>query len=223
MGLSSSKSKQSTRPIYDTQITGAANNISSTAAAQQPKITNITDQLGGLVPSLLNDFKNGDPNVNAAKGYNLDVLNGKYLTGNPYLDQIVSQTNNDVRNGAEASLGTRGLVGGSAMADIVSRNLANNESNLRYNDYSSERDRMGQAASQAPSLSAAGYLPISAIESIAQDQQMPVQAATGAGAGIGGLLGQYTNTTSKSSAPLGGLLASILGSAASGWASTGFK
>lgn len=223
MGLSSSSSKTKTTPVYAPQVTGAASTISSTDAAQQPKITNITDQLGGLVPTLVSTMQTGDPNVNAAKAYNSDVLSGKYLTGNPYLQSVIDASNADVRNGAEASLGTRGLVGGSAMADIVSRNLANNEDQLRYTDYNNQMGRMDTAAGQAAGLSAAGYLPISAIESIAQDQQLPVQTATGAGAGIGGLLGQYTNTTSKSSAPLGGLLASILGSAASGWASSGFK
>lgn len=223
MGLSTSKSTHKSTPIYGPQITGAASNISNAYAQQNPKITGITDQLGSLVPGLISAAQNGDPNVNAAKAYNTDVLSGRYLTGNPYLDSIVSQTNNDVRNGSEASLGTRGLVGGSAMADIVSRNLANNESNLRYTDYSNERNHMDTAAGQAAGLAAAGYLPISAIESIAQDQQLPVQSATGAGAGIGGLLGQYTNTTTKSSPSLGMLLASIAGNAASAWAGGGFK
>ena len=218
MGLSSSKQKSTNKPVYDSQITGAANNISATNAAQQPKITGITDQLGGLVPSLIDTYQNGDSNVNAAKGYNADVLSGKYLNSNPYLQSVIDASNADVRNGVTASLGTRGLTGGSAMADIVSRNLANNEDQLRYTDYNNQLGRMDTAAGQAPGLAAAGYLPISAIESIAQDQQLPVQTATGAGAGIGGLLGQYQNQTTKSSPSLGMLLASIAGNAASAWA-----
>ena len=193
MGLSGGSKKQTSTPVYAPQLTGAASNISATNAAQQPKITSITDQLGGLVPSLVSTMQNGDPNVNAAKAYNSDVLSGKYLTSNPYLQSVIDASNADVRNGTEASLGTRGLVGGSSMADIVSRNLANNEDQLRYTDYNNQVGRMDTAASQAPALAAAGYLPLGAAESIAQAQALPVQTATGAGAGIGGLLGQYTN------------------------------
>lgn len=223
MGLSSSSSKTTTKPIYNTQIEGAASNISNAYSQQQPKLTSITDQLGGLVPGLVSKYTQGDPNVNAASNYNLDVLNGKYLNNNPQLDNIVNQSENDARNQTAAALGTRGLTGGSAFGDIISRNVANTGNTLRYNDYNTQMNRMDQAAAQAPSLSAAGYLPISAIESIAQDQQLPVQSATGAGAGIGGLLGQYTNQKTTSSPSLGMLIAQIAGNAASAWAGGGFK
>lgn len=223
MGLSSSKSKTMTKPIYSGQIEGAASNINNAYKSQQPKITGITDQLAGLVPDLVAKYTNGDPNVNAASNYNLDVLNGKYLNSNPQLENIVNQSENDARNQTAAALGTRGLTGGSAFGDIISRNVANAGNALRYNDYNTQLSRMDQAAAQAPAIAAGQYLPISAIESIAQDQQLPVQTATGAGAGIGGLLGQYTNQTTKSSPSLGMLIAQIAGNAASAWAGGGFK
>lgn len=223
MGFSSSKSKSSTKPVYSGQIEGAAGNINSAYASQAPKISAITDQLGGLVPGLVDSFNTGDPGVKAAQGYNTDILSGKYLSGNPYLEDQISRTNDGVRNGLSASLGTRGLTGGSAFGDIITRNLAANESGLRYNDYNNERTRMGQAASAAPGLSAASYLPLTAIQDILQAQQAPVQSAVGAGSGIGGLLGQYTNQTQKSSPGLGLLAAQLGGSALSAWAGGGFK
>ncbi|NIJ24837.1 hypothetical protein [Sphingomonas japonica] len=185
-------------------------------------MTAITDQLGSLVPGLLDQYKTGDPNVNAAKSYNMDVLSGKYLNGNPYLDDIVQQTGDDVRNGVSASLGTRGLVGGSAQSDIVSRNLANNSNTLRYTDYNNQMQRMDGAVGQATGLNAASQLPLASLLEIAQAQQMPVQAASGAGSAIGGLLGQYTNQTQKSSPSLGAILAQIAGNAANTYASGGF-
>ena len=223
MGLSSSKSTATTKPIYDTQIEGAAGNINTAYGAQAPKIAGITDQLGGLVPDLVSRFTQGDPNVNAASGYNADVLGGKYLHGSPELDAMVSQTNDHARNGLAASLGTRGLTGGSAFGDIITRALAENETGLRFNNYNAERGRMDGAASQAPGLAASRYLPLTAIQDILQSQQAPIQAATGAGAGIGGLLGQYTNQTQKSSPSLGALIAQLAGNAASTYASGGFK
>jgi len=193
MGVSSKSQKSSTKPIYSSQIEDAAGNVSNAYNAQAPKISGITDQLSTLVPGLVEKYTQGDPNINAAQGYNADVLSGKYLNSNPYLDGIVQQTGNDARNQTSAALGTRGLTGGSAFADIISRNVANASNTLRYNDYNTQMGRMDQAASQAPGLAAAQYAPVSAIQSILQSQLAPLQAASGQAASVGGLLGQYTN------------------------------
>jgi hypothetical protein len=219
MGLSSSKSTTKTTPVYNTQIEGAANNVNSAYNAQSGKITGITDQLGSLVPGLLEKYTAGDPNVNAAQSYNTDVLNGKYLdAGNPYLQSQIDSTNADVRNGLSASLGTRGLTGGSAFGDIITKNLAANENNLRYTDYNNERNRMSTAAGQAGSLASSSYLPLTAIQDILSAQSTPIQAAAGAGSSIGGLLGQYTTGTTKQSSSLASLIASLAGNAASAYA-----
>lgn len=219
MGLSSSKS--TTKPVYNKEIEGAAANVTNSFNAQAPKITAISDQLGTLVPGLLDRYRDGDPTVNAAKKYSTDVLEGRYLTGNPFLDQMVATTGNNTRNGVTASLGTRGLTGGSAHADIVARALAENEGRLRYADYDAERGRMTTAAGMAPSLAAAGEIPLASIMDIAQAQQMPVQTAAGAGSAVGGLLGNYTQT--KQTTNLGQLIASMAGNAASAWAGGGFR
>lgn len=218
MGLSFSKSF--TKPIYGSQITGAADAVTSAYNTAAPKISAATDALGSLTPGLVEQFTKGDPNVNAASGYNLDVLGGKYLTGNPQLDAMVQTTNRDARNGVQASLGTRGLTGGSSYADLVTRALADNETKLRYGDYSAERSRMDGAASLAPTLSAARYQPIGALSDIIQAQLAPVQAASGMGSAIGGLLGQYTKQ--KQSGNVGQLLGGLGGAALSGWAGGGF-
>lgn len=219
MGLSGSKTTTTTKPIYAPQIEGAANTVTGAYNAAAPGIAQSAGAIGGLVPGLIDKYNNGDPNIKAAEGYNTDVLSGKYLSGNPYLDQMISTTNNDTRNGLAASLGTRGLTGGSDFAGIITNALAKNEGNLRYSNYNDERTRMGQASALAPALAGADYLPLTAAMSAADAQQAPVRAASGYGSTIGGLLGQYTNTTQKSSPGLGGLISSLLGSAAQAYAS----
>jgi hypothetical protein len=217
------KSSSTVKPVYSAQIEGAANTAQAAYNAQAPKISGITDQIGSLVPGLIDRYTQGDPNVKAAQGYNADVLGGKYLNSNPQLDEMVRITGNNTRNGLAASLGTRGLTGGSAFADIITRGLAENETGLRFNNYNQERARMDSAASMAPGLASAGYLPITAIQDIAQAQQMPVQTAAGLGSTIGGLLGQYTNQKQTQKQGLGGLIASLGGAALSGWAGGGFR
>lgn len=224
MGLSGSKQTSTSKPIYENQITGAANNISSAYSGQQPKMTGITDSLASLVPGLVEQYNKGDPNVTAARNYNTDVLGGKYLDeGNPYLEDMVSRSNSDVSNRLSASLGTRGLTNGSDFTNIIARAVADNGTQLRFNNYNTERGRMDSAAALAPSLSSAQYAPLAPIFDILSAQSAPVQAATGAGAGIGGLLGNYTNNTTKNSQSLGSIITQLAASGAAGWASGGFK
>jgi len=219
-----SKSKTSTKPVYSAQVEGAASNISNAYNAAQPGIASTANSLASAVPGLMEQYNSGQPGVKSAMQYNQDVTSGKYLdAGNPYLQGQIDQTNAGVRNGLAASLGTRGLTGGSAFGDIITSNLAKNENNLRYTDYTNERNRMDSAASAAGGISSAQYQPLSVIQSILQSQQAPVQAAAGAGSSIGGLLGQYTNGTQTQSNGIGGLLAQLGGGALSGWASGGFK
>lgn len=222
MGLSSSKTQTTTKPVFSPQIEGASNAVTGAYNAAAPGIAASAGAIGGTVPGLIDKFNTGDPNVNAAQGYNQDVLSGKYLTGNPQLDQIITNSNNDTRNGLAASLGTRGLTGGSDFAGIITNALAKNDTNLRYTDYNNQMGRMDQASALAPSLAGASYLPLTAAISAAQAQQAPVQAAAGMGSSIGGLLGQYTNTTQKSSPSLGSLIASLASSAAQAYAGGAF-
>lgn len=202
MGLSSSSKTQKTTPVYGQQLEGAANNVTGAYNAAAPKITAISDAMGGLVPGLIDRYTNGDANINAAKAYNADVLGGRYLNGNPFLEDIVSRTGNDVRNQTTAALGTRGLTGGSAFGDIVSRNVGNSAATLRFNDYNTERSRMDGAVGAAAGLAGASEIPLASLQAILEAQKAPVSTAAGAGSAVGGLLGQYTNTQQKSSPSL---------------------
>lgn len=214
-----SKSKTSTKPVYSAQVEGAASNISDAYNAAQPGIASTANSLASAVPGLMAQYQAGDPGVKSAQAYNTDVTSGKYLSaGNPYLQAQIDQTNDGVRNGLAASLGTRGLTGGSAFGDIITSNLAKNENNLRFQDYTAERNRMDQAASAAGGISAGQYAPLGVIQGILESQQAPVRAAAGAGSAVGGLLGQYTNGTTTQSGSIGQLIAQMAGNAASAYA-----
>lgn len=243
MGISSSSSK--TTPVYASQITGASDTLGSVYRDQAPKIAEISDSITGLVPSMLDRYANGDPSLNAAQGYVNDTLSGQagpvsgldYFTnlrdgtgGNTSLDAMIAQTNNSVANATNAKLGTRGLTGGTVHSDILSRNLAQNETGLRYQDFNTqnarrdqaaqfsvqaqqqadqfEAQRKAQAAGMAPGLSAAQSGLLSPLFDAAGAVSMPLQAASGYASGIGGLLGQYQ--IGKKSEPWG---QSVLGAA----------
>jgi hypothetical protein len=210
MGFSSSKS--TTKPIYGSQIEGAANTLNGAYNANAPRIQGYSEQIGSMIPNLLDRANNGDAATNAASSYITSTLSGD-PSQNPYLDQMIDQTNTSVGNKTRAMLGTRGLAGGTAIADILSRNLANNEGGMRYNDWNNAQQRRAQAAGMAPGVSGARSQSISDLLGTAQTAgMMPIQAATANAAGIGGLLGQYTQT--KQSNPWGPAFGQFLSSLA---------
>jgi hypothetical protein len=218
MGLSSSKS--TTKPVYNKQIESAGNTLTSAYNTAAPRIQGVSDQLSGLVPEIVSRFRAGDPGVTAARDYNVDVLSGRYLgEGNPYLEQVIANAGNDVRNQSQATLGLKGLTGGSSYADIISRTVGTLATNLRYQDYDAERNRMSGAAAMAPGISAAEYIPLQAALSVGETAQDPLRAAVGYSSGLGGLLGQYTQTKSKQA--LGPLIASMLSNIGSAYAMGG--
>jgi hypothetical protein len=207
MGISSSTSK--VKPIYESQITGASNTLTGAYNSAAPKIQGVTDQITGLIPSLLERAQGGDPSLNAAQGYITSTLGGS--GGNPYLDQMIAQAGNDTAQTLQANAGTRGLTGGTAIQQIMARELSRNALGARSDDYDQAQQRKAQAASMAAGVSAGQSGLYGPVFDAAQAVTMPLQAAGNYAQGIGGLLGQYTNT--KTSQPWGGAL---LGGIASG-------
>lgn len=216
------KTKSTNKPIYGAQIEGAASNITGAYNQARPGLEAGAAKFGGILDSVISRYNEGDPNIKAARGYNADVLGGKYLdAGNPYLEEMVSRTNDNARNGVAASLGTRGLTGGSDFAGIIAKRLADSEYGLRYEDYGAERDRMGQAVSQVPGLIAAENGVLDPAFAAYDAMQAPVRAAIGAGSGVGGLLGQYQDQRTTQKGSLAGLLAQMAGNAAQAYAGGG--
>lgn len=213
------KSKSSTKPIYKNEVQGAYNTLNSAYNQAAPGIQASSDQFKGLIGESIDRYRN-DPMTGAARTYNTDVLSGKYLTGNPQLEGMIDQTGRSVADRVNASIGTRGLTGGSSHSGILARQLADAETRLRYGDYDAERARMGQAVSQTGQIVDAENSLLTPAYAAFDAQLTPLQAASGYANSVGGLLGNYTRTKQKQG--LGGTLAGLAGAGLSGWASGGF-
>jgi hypothetical protein len=208
----SKKSKSTTGPSRFAQpyIQGGANALTSEFNNTIGGLRETSGEFSNLIGDFARDrLQNGDAGVNAARGYNTDVLGGRYLNSNPYLDDMVNDTNEDIVNQSQAALGLRGLTGGSSYADIISRNVARNTTQIRGQEYGRERAAMDNAAGRAGSLAAAEYLPIQGLLSSLQAQQAPLNAASQYAGGIGGLLGGYQTQTQPT-----GILNNLLGAGA---------
>lgn len=196
-------------------LLGAANNLQNTYNAQSGKIAQASDSVMSLLPGMIEKYQAGDSGVNAARGYNTDVLSGKYLGANPYLDEMLADSNNDIVNSSQAALGLKGLTGGSSYADLISRNVAKNTLATRYQDYDQERSRMATAAGQSPGLAAADVIQVAPMLSTLESSMLPMQAAQGYAGSIGGLFSPYSSTTStQKTGGLGSILGGLLSAGA---------
>lgn len=207
MGLSSSTSKtepwkQAQQPILD-----ANSAVAGTYNANAPKIQGYADSIGGLIPGMLDKYKAGNPGVNAANDWIRSTLGQQ--GGNPNLQGMIDQSGQDVGRGVSASMGVRGLTGGSVHEQILAHELGKNALGLRYNDYNNQQQLQAQAAGMASGNAAADYLSISPLLGAAGAASgLPLDAASQYAGATGGLLGQYTKT--KTTQPWGGMLLSAL-------------
>lgn len=194
-------------------ILGAAGTIQNTVNQNQGNLNNIAGDIRGHLPQLGNMAFGQQPGLAAAQGYANDVLGGKYLgQGNPYLEGMIGQTRNNVGNQVNSTFSMAGRTGGGNNVQRLGEGLANAENNLRYQDYSSERDRMAQQGALIPGLTQAQYAGVSPYLSAAQTAGQLPYAGIGA---LGPLLGQASNAGTTTGTQPGGWGNQILGAAAS--------
>ena len=204
-------STQKTTPVYAGWLEGAANSLDSTYDNRAPKIGEFSDNMLGVSNDLLGKYYAGDPAVGAANDWVTNTL-GADSASNPYLDDMVGMSNDNVRNQMQAQMGTRGLTGSSDYYGLISKGLAENETGLRYNDYNNREQMKLQAAGMAPGISAAQYQPLAAAMEAGQTGAMlPLQAELARAAGVGGLLGPYTNSSGTSTTKTSGGFMDMLG------------
>jgi len=217
MGLSSKKTTTKTEPIFKDQMLEQYGNTNDTYQSGKGTANDISGQFAGLVPDLLQRQRDGDPTINAAQGYAQDVLGGNYLNNNPHLQGIIDQTNDSVIDNTNAGIGMRGQTGGSAQYEGLSKNLAENEGRLRWQDYATERQNMNNMAAMSPSLAAGQQIPLGAAMAAGESAvNLPWVGANNSARNTAGLLGQYTNQEQKQSGGFfGDLLLSAMANASS--------
>lgn len=203
MGLSSSKTTSGPSKAALPYINHATSTLTNAVNANQSNV----DAISGKIRGLFDSYAGGDDaTLGAARGYVGDVLGGKYLSGNPQLEAIIGQTNNDVTDRVNAIFSRAGQVGSSRYGGELGKQLSAAENNLRYQNYGDEMSRMASAAGLAPGLSSAEAQRLAAMASLGQTAaDLPLTNAQALAQGIGGLWGNST-TTKQSGNVLGQLL-----------------
>lgn len=188
------------------------------SSALASKATGIlSDNIGNVLGQTLNN-----PNLAAAGNYNQQVLNGDFLDSNPFFDEMVANSNSNVANKVNGSIGTRGLTGGSAQTQLLASELAKNETGLRSNQYNTERGYQQAAVGNAAGLSSAGNQNINTLLAyLTGTAQLPSSVAGQYAGGINSLWGDSKTTTQSQG--LASTLTGLAGAGLSGWATGGFK
>lgn len=212
------KSKSKTTPIYGKQIEGAAGSLTGEFNTAIPKIRDATDQLGSLIPGFIDKARNGDPAINAGRGYITDTLGTDSV--NPELEPMIALSRQNTSNQIGANLAKLGLgPAGTTYQDRMADAMSKNELGLRYGAWSDLQQRKAQAAGMAPGIAAGDAVSVAPALALAEAQQAPVRAAAGYASGLGGLLGPYTKTKNKGS--LGQAIMQAANNAAAAYAGGG--
>jgi hypothetical protein len=215
VGKKTSKTKSSSKPWKPAQpyLLGAAGTIQDTVAGNQGNLNEQAGQIRGFLPGLGEKAFGANPGLDAANGYAQDVLGGKYLDqGNPYMQGMIDQTAGDVSNRVNSMFARSGASLGTQHAGVMTKELANAENSLRYQNYGNERNAQSQAAGMIPGLTAsqyAGIMPYLAAQQTAGS--LPFAGIQNLGQ-IGGLFGGYGTQTGTQP---GGWGTGLLGAAAS--------
>lgn len=173
--------------------TSAVQDVKSVVNQNQPGLQELTDLTrNNVVNPLLGKFNAGLGTAGAANGYYGDVLNGKYLSGNPYMGQVIRGLNDQVSNDANSHFNLSGRYGSFAHGQGIGKALADADGQLMYQNYSDEMSRMGQAADAAQRGSAADTAAL--ISAIGTGAQIPYTGTSNLANSLGALFSGGTST-----------------------------
>ena len=113
----------------------------------------------------------GNATMDQAEGFTRDMMGGKYLNSDPYQDQVFQNVQSKVMPAVNSNFMNSGRYGSGLHADTMTRALTESYAPYASQQYQSGLDRMGQAASMAPTFAANDYTDLGALEAIGQQKQ----------------------------------------------------
>jgi len=174
MGLSKSKQKTSS-----TETLGPS-------AYSQPYIDSAASTLRPAYDQGQELLKRYLPQAERAVEFYGDTMDGKFLgEGNPYLEDTLSDINQSTADGVNSQFSGAGRYGSGMHAKVLADRIGQNENNLRFGNYATERGMQNDAAlRQAALIQSTAGLPMNLSGQYA-DQ-------------INALLGRYGTSNSSS-------------------------
>ena len=114
---------------------------------------------------------NGSPVNQASSGYTADVLNGKYLNSNPYIDQTFNQAAMGTQNQLSSEFARSGRGTGAGLMAARSDQLNNLATNIYGGNYANERAMQNATLGQANSIANQDYVDSSKLAAVGQQRE----------------------------------------------------
>ena len=114
---------------------------------------------------------NGNASMKQAEAVNSDFMSGKYLNSDPYSDQVYQNIQSKVLPSVNSQFMGSGRYGSNLQTDTATRALTESYAPYASQQYQQGLDRMGQAASMAPTFAANDWADINALSNIGGQQQ----------------------------------------------------
>jgi hypothetical protein len=210
-GSKSSSSSGSAQAWAMPLAKSGASSVQSVFDRNQPGLQNMTGMVqNDLAPALMEKFKGGLGAAQQGTQFNSDVLSGKYLNGNPFLQQMIDQSAGGIQDSVNARMSQAGRYASGAHDGVMAREIGNMEGQMRFANYGAEMDRMGQAANNAQGQVQGDNAQL--LASLGLGAEMPYTGANNLANSLGALFNGGTEK-SKTSGP--GMLSGLMGMAGS--------
>jgi hypothetical protein len=184
MGLSSKKTKTT------------SNQSTAPTAYSQPYIDSAAATLKPAYEESMAAAKAYQPGLQAAGAYYGDVMGGKFLDSNPYIDDIVSSSNSDAADAVNSAFMPR--FGSGYHAKTLARAIGDNTARIRGGAYDQERQYQNDAGGRLAGIATVGTA-------------LPGIASSNYAQNAGGLMGRYLNQNGTQTTKQSGSIMDVLG------------
>jgi hypothetical protein len=203
MGVSSSKKKTTSDPAAWAKqpILDSLADTRATYQANQPALQGFANMQQATYGRLAPGAEQGILSAQALVNRN---LTGGSIRENPFLEGIISKSRTGITDAVNSQFSASGRYGSGAHAGVLTRELADAENGLRYQDYGRERAYQQDAIGQSQNLmgGATGLLNNAA--------ELPWVGTRAQAGGVSGLTSGYgTKTETGSPGLLGGLMQGV--------------
>ena len=180
--------------------TAAASEVQNVYNAAKPNLDANVAAANDMASRFKAGYTSAGSTGSKANQFYGSVMGGKYLEGNPYLQDIIDASRGGVTDGVNSQFTLAGRYGSGAHTGVLADSLADMEAQLRYSNYATEMDRMmgaaeGSVAADAAKAEAQAQAAQQALAAQALAAEMPYTGTNNLASSLGQLFGGGTQVT----------------------------
>lgn len=176
------------------------NNVLSVYSANQPNIQALSGQANANLANLQGMGQRYGATAGKGNAFTSDVIGGKFMSGNPYIRNIMGQMGEQILGDVGSAFSSAGRYGSGAYTGVLADSLGDAYSQLLYGNYNDEMNRRMAATQMANEAQAANAQ--QQLAQMALAAEIPYIGANNMASGLGALFsGGTEQSSSKSTGP----------------------